>query len=49
MTMAEKQTFISLIEAAKGIMDLLFGTKADFKKAIRNPDEYMQDILNVID
>jgi len=47
--MGEKQCLVQLVEALKGVMDLLFSTKEEFSKLIPDPDELMQAVFDVIE
>ena len=41
ITMGEKQCLVQLVEALKGVMDMLFSTKEEFSKVMPEPDELM--------
>lgn len=49
ITLAEKIQLMSLIEATKGIMDMLFMTKEEYLKVVREPTELQQEIMNVLE
>ena len=49
VTLAEQTSLISLIEEIKKVSDMLFITKKEFQKIHRNPDEIMQELMQVID
>ena len=49
ITMGEKQCLVQLVEALKGVMDLLFSTKEEFSKTMPDPDELMQAVFDVIE
>ena len=49
VTLAEKTELTSLMEAAKEISDILFLTKEGFKKKVRDPDQIMQELSEIIE
>ena len=49
MTLAEKIQLMSLIESAKGMMDMLFMTKTEYLAIVREPDTLQQEILEVLE
>ena len=49
ITISEKIQLVSLIEAAKGIMDSLFLTKAEYLKVVPKPDTLQMEIFKVLE
>ena len=40
---------MSLIESTKGIMDMLFMTKEEYLKVVREPSALQQEVLDVLE